>query len=175
MNLGSRLKHILNERGLTVTHFAKEADIPAQTVYALINRDSNKADMDILMKVLAALDMDFFTFMGAEATSGDASVPASTPAAPERVVEKVVEKIVEKEVPAAAPEGKTALYINTGTYDKILALAGEEGITDAAIIAQVIETYMELGFDYRQRPLRSIFRDMKPHSERSRDMDSFLL
>lgn len=179
MNLGSRLKHILNERGLTVTHFSKEADIPAQTVYALINRDSNKADMDILMKVLAALDMDFFTFMGAEAPSGDASVPAATAAASERVVKKVVEKVVEKEVikevPAAAPEGKTTLYINTATYDKILALASEEGITDDAIIAQVIENYMELGFDYRQRPLRSIFRDLKPRSERSGDMDSFLL
>lgn len=175
MNLGSRLKHILNERGLTVTHFSKEADIPAQTVYALINRDSNKADMDILMKVLAALDMDFFTFMGAEAPSGDASVPAATVAAPERVVEKVVEKEVIKEVPAAAPEGKAALYINAGTYEKLLALASEEGITDEAIIAQVAETYMELGFDYRQRPLRSIFRDLKPRSERSGDMDSFLL
>lgn len=175
MNLGSRLKHILNERGLTVTHFSKEADIPAQTVYALINRDSNKADMDILMKVLAALDMDFFTFMGAEAPSGDASVPAATAAAPERVVEKVVEKEVIKEVPAAAPEGKAALYINAGTYEKLLALASEEGITDEAIIAQVAETYMELGFDYRQRPLRSIFRDLKPHNERSGDMDSFLL
>ena len=107
MNLGSRLKHILNERGLTVTRFAKEADIPAQTVYALINRDSNKADMDILMKVLAALDMDFFTFMGAEAPSTTAdhtAVPASS--APERVVEKIVEKVVVKEVPAAAPKGK---------------------------------------------------------------------
>ncbi len=174
MNLGSRLKHILNERGLTVTRFAKDADIPAQTVYALINRDSNKADMDILMKVLAALDMDFFTFMGAEAPSPSAdhaSVPAATPAAPERVVEKVV----VKEVPAAAPEGKAALYINADTYEKLVALAAEEGITDDAIIAQVIESYMEQGFDYRQRPLRSIFRDMKPHSRRSGEMDSFLL
>lgn len=176
MNLGSRLKHILNERGLTVTRFAKDADIPAQTVYALINRDSNKADMDILMKVLAALDMDFFTFMGAEAPSPSAdhaSVPAAS--APERIVEKIVEKVVVKEVPAAAPEGKAALYINADTYEKLVALAAEEGITDDAIIAQVIESYMEQGFDYRQRPLRSILRDMKPHSRRSGEMDSFLL
>ena len=176
MNLGSRLKHILNERGLTVTRVAKEADIPAQTVYALINRDSNKADMDILMKVLAALDMDFFTFMEAEAPSTTAdhtAVPASS--APERVVEKIVEKVVVKEVPAAAPKGKAALYINADTYEKLVTLAAEEGITDDAIIAQVIESYMKQGFDYRQRPLRSIFRDMKPQSRRSGEMDSFLL
>ena len=100
MNLGSRLKHILDERGLTVTQFSKEAGVPAQTLYALINRDSNKADMDILIKLLAALDMDFFTFMGVEAPDGaasDASVAASASApatsaptvnAPERVLEK---------------------------------------------------------------------------------------
>ena len=187
MNLGSRLKQILDERGLTVTQFSKEAGVPAQTLYALINRDSNKADMDILIKVLTALDIDFFTFMGAEAPSGvasdasdagSASAPASsapTANVPERVVEKIVEKVVVKEVPAAAPEGKHALYINGDTYDKITALAAEEGITDETVIAQVIEEYMELGFGYRQRPLRSIFRDRKPRNGRSGDMDSFLL
>ena len=179
MNLGSRLKHILDERGLTVTQFSKEAGVPAQTIYALINRDSNKADMDILIKLLTALDMDFFTFMGAEAPDGmEAPFPAKVSAglsASERVAEKVVEKVVVKEVPAAAPAGKSALYINSDTFEKILELAADEGITDEAVLAQVIEEYMELGFGYRQRPLRSILRDMKPRSGRSGDMDSFLL
>ena len=178
MNLGSRLKHILDERGWNVTQFSKEAGVPAQTIYALINRDSNKADMDILMKMLAALDVDFFTFMGTEApasvnTSTQGTAAASS--AQERVVEKVVEKVVVKEVPAAAPEGKTALYINSDIYEKILELAADEGITDETVLAQVIEEYMDLGFGYRQRPLRSILRDFKPKSGRSGDMDSFLL
>lgn len=69
MHLGSRLKQILDERDLTVTRFSKEAGVPAQTIYALINRDSNKADMDILRKLLTALDMDFFTLMGYETSS----------------------------------------------------------------------------------------------------------
>lgn len=184
MNLGSRLKQILDERGMTVTRFSREAGIPAQTIYALINRDSNKADMDILMKLLTALDMDFFTFMGAGATapadaSGATNETSCTPAASEypaeRVVEKVVEKVVVKEVPASVPAGKAALYINSDTYEKVLELAAEEGITDEAILAQVIEEYMKLGFGYRQKPIRSIFRDMKPRSGRSGDMDSFLL
>lgn len=178
MNLGSRLKHILEERGLTVTRFAKEADVPAQTIYALINRDSNKADMDILIKVLAALDMDFFAFMGADAPAGAVSDTAAASSAPrlvEKVVEKVVVKEVEKEVPAAAPEGKAALYINADTYEKITTLAAEEDMTDEQVTAQVIDEYLQLGFGYRQKPLRSIFRDMKPRSGRSGDMDSFLL
>ena len=156
MNLGSRLKQILDERGLTVTRFSKEAGISAQTVYALINRDSNKADMHILMKVLAALNMDFFTFMGTEAPTCAAS---DTSAA----------------VPTSAPDGKAALYINSDTYDKILELAADEGITDEAVILKVIEEYRELGFGYHQRPLRSILRDFKPKTGRSGDMDSFLL
>ncbi len=178
MNLGSRLKHILEERGLTVTRFAKEADVPAQTIYALINRDSNKVDMDILIKVLAALDMDFFAFMGADAPAGAVSDTAAASGAPrvvEKVVEKVVVKEVEKEVPAAAPEGKASVLVDAETYEKIVDLAAEEGITDEQVIAQVIDEYLQLGFGYRQKPLRSIFRDMKPRSGRSGDMDSFLL
>jgi|GEM_PF-5194954 len=174
MNLGSRLKHILEERGLTVTRFAKEADVPAQTIYALINRDSNKVDMDILIKVLAALDMDFFAFMGADAPAGAVSDTAAASGAP-RVVEKVVEKVVVKEVPAAAPEGKASVLVDAETYEKIVDLAAEEDITDEQVIAQVIDEYLQLGFGYRQKPLRSIFRDMKPRSGRSGDMDSFLL
>lgn len=178
MNLGSRLKQILDERGLTVTQFSKEAGVPAQTLYALINRDSNKADMDILIKVLTALDMDFFAFMGVTAPAGATSnTPnkAVVASVPERVVEKIIEKVVVKEVPAAAPAGKTTVNINSDTYDKIVELAEEEGITDKMVLAQTIEEYMELGFGYRQRPLRSILRDMKPKSGRSGDMDSFLL
>ena len=179
MNLGSRLKQLLDERGWTVTRFSREAGIPAQTVYALINRDSNKADMDILMKLLTALNMDFFTFMGEaapdSASDGTTHVLAAAENAPEHITEKIVEKVVVKEVPAAAVNGRHALYISNETYDKILELAREEGITDDAIFAKAIEEYMELGFGYRQKPIRSIFRDMKPRSGRSGDMDSYLL
>ena len=164
MNLGSRLKHILAERGLTVTQFSKAAGVPAQTIYALINRDSNTADMDILIKLLTALNMDFFTFMDAEAPAGvKAPVPGKASAkrpASECVVEKV---------------GKTALYISSDTFEKILELAADEGVTDEAVLAQVIEEYMDLGFGYRQRPLRSILRDFKPKTGRSGDMDAFVL
>lgn len=174
MNLGSQLKQILDERGLNVTQFSKEAGIPAQTLYALINRDSNKADMDILMKTLTALNMDFFTFMGAE-TPAAAPAPDTPSAAPERIVEKIVEKVVVKEIPAAAPDGKKIVYINSDIYEKMLELAAGEGINDEALLAQAIEKYMELGFGYRQRPLRSILNDFKPKAARSGDIDSFLL
>ena len=192
MNLGTRLKNTLEARGLTVTQFAKEASVPAQTIYALINRDSNKADMDILVKLLQALDTDFFTFMGVTteektdkgqvnaADSGDGTGPARSDTVvsekvPEKIVEKIVEKVLIKEVPAQAPDGKKIIYVDSDVYDQILTLAKDEGIKDEAVIAQVLETYLELGFGYRQRPLRSIMRDYVPKTPRPGDIDSFLL
>jgi transcriptional regulator with XRE-family HTH domain len=150
MNLGSRLKSILADRGLTVTQFSKLADIPAQTLYALINRDSNKADVNILLKLLSALDMDFAAFMG-------------------------VEPGTSKSGTAAAPDGKAVIYADAKLYEQIVELAAEEGITDSAAISQILNEYLEAGFGYRQRPLRSMFRDAKPYSGHSGDMDSFLL
>ena len=63
MNLGSRLKQVLEEKNMTVSQLARESDVPAQTLYAMINRDSNKADMDSMAKLLIALDMDLPEFM----------------------------------------------------------------------------------------------------------------
>lgn len=218
MNLGTRLKNTLEERGQTVTQFAKEASVPAQTIYALINRDSNKADMDILVKLLTALNTDFFTFMEVDDatfasaemaspahTTGagrsdsplptadnmtsapapenntsfpvSAKIPTANAKAPEkeRIIEKIVEKIVVKEVPAQIPDGKHMICVDSTLFGRIRELAKDEGIEDDAIVSKAIEAYLELGFGYRQRPLRSIMRDYVPKTQRSGDMDSFLL
>jgi predicted transcriptional regulator len=197
MNLGSRLKNILADRGLTVTQFSKLAYIPAQTLYALINRDSNKADVHILLKLLSALDMDFATLMGVsgEASNSEGAAAVQGQPAAKEVIKEVVKEVpievvkevvkevpvevikeVVKEVPAAAPDGKVVIYADAKVYEQICELAAEEGITDSDTISQILNEYLEAGFGYRQRPLRSMFRDAKPHSERSGgDMDSFLL
>lgn len=66
MNLGSRLNQILQEKNLTVSQLARESGVSAQTLYAMIKRDSNKADMEIMAKLLLALDMDFMEFLEME-------------------------------------------------------------------------------------------------------------
>jgi transcriptional regulator with XRE-family HTH domain len=192
MNLGSRLKDILADRGLTVTQFSKMSGIPAQTLYALINRDSNKADIHILLKLLSALDMDFAAFMGMESGAagakpagedGQFAVKEVVKEVPVEIVKEVVKEVpveiikeVVREIPAAAPAGKSAVYVDAEIYDQILALAEEEGITDPDTITRILNEYLEAGFGYRQRPLRSMFRDARPHSgQSSGDMDSFLL
>lgn len=75
MNIGSRLKQILAERDMTVSQLSRTSGIPAQTLYAMINRDSNKADMDIMAKMLVALDMDFMEFLEMETRSGKTAKP----------------------------------------------------------------------------------------------------
>lgn len=80
MNIGSRLKQILAERGMTVSQLSRESGVPAQTLYAMINRDSNKADMDIMAKMLMALDMDLMEFLGLEARPRKRSKPGKATA-----------------------------------------------------------------------------------------------
>ncbi len=66
MNIGSRLKQILDERQMNVNQLSREAGVSAQTLYAMIKRDSNKADMDIMARLLEALDMDLLEFLQME-------------------------------------------------------------------------------------------------------------
>lgn len=154
MKLGSRLKQIIDERKMTVSQLARQADVPAQTIYALINRDSNKADMEIMNKLLAALDMDFFSFMGGKAEEKETG---------------------SVEIPAGAPEGMAAVYVDKEIYDKAAAMAAGEGIEDPEVLTRIFNEYFSLGFGYRQRSFASIISDHAPRRRRSGDMDSFLL
>lgn len=85
MNIGSRLKQILEERKISANRLAHEAGVPAQTLYAMIKRDSNKADMDIMARLLRALDMELMEFMGQD-WQKSAQLPKQEPqaGAPER-------------------------------------------------------------------------------------------
>ena len=83
MNIGSRLKQVLEERGISANRLAHEAGVPAQTLYAMIKRDSNKADMDIMARLLRALDMELTEFMGQD-WQKTAQLPKQEPGPGER-------------------------------------------------------------------------------------------
>ncbi|MDD6039020.1 MAG: helix-turn-helix transcriptional regulator [bacterium] len=116
MNLGSRLKTTLRQKSMTVIQLSKASGVPAQTIYALINRDSNKADLTILGKLLSALDMDFFTFM-------DGKEPAESEAA-----------------------ACHTIAVSADSCEKLLALAREAGIEDQTVIQSIFEEYIKAGF-----------------------------
>ncbi len=114
MNIGSRLKQILSERDMNVNQLAREADIPAQTLYAMISRDSNKADMDIIARLLNALDMDFMDFMGQEwkKNAGQRKAVDNKAAEPERKTEPVkADKAVEPELVKRTRRGDIEDYL----------------------------------------------------------------
>lgn len=96
MNIGSRLKQVLDERNMTVSQLAREAEVSAQTLYAMIKRDSNKADMDIMARILEALDMDLLEFLelpprkrkaAKKAVAAEAVIEAAETAEPEAEIE----------------------------------------------------------------------------------------
>lgn len=98
MNIGSRLKQILAERDMTVSQLSRESGVPAQTLYAMINRDSNKADMDIMAKMLMALDMDLMEFLELEVRPGKKS---------KAVRRKISNTETNPEKPAGIPDTET--------------------------------------------------------------------
>lgn len=90
MNIGSRLKQILDERQMNVSQLSREAGIPAQTLYAMIKRDSNKADMDIMARLLEALDLDLLEFLQMEPRrKGKGKAGGKTAAAGKEAAEQV--------------------------------------------------------------------------------------
>ena len=98
MNLGSRLEEILKDRGMTVTQLAREAEVSPQTLYAMIRRDSNKVDMNIMARILQAPQMELAEFVelaGREAPAGrkqQAAAGAEEKTAKEEEREETTEK-----------------------------------------------------------------------------------
>lgn len=95
MNIGSRLKEILEERSMNVSQLSREAEVPAQTLYAMIKRDSNKADMDIMARILEALDMDLLEFLGQEPRKHKKKKSTTKPIT--KAMEPEIEEIEEPE------------------------------------------------------------------------------
>jgi len=57
MAIGSKLKQLLNDRGITVKDFAQAIGVPPTTLYSFIQRDSQSANIDLLIKICEGLDI----------------------------------------------------------------------------------------------------------------------
>lgn len=55
MGISNRLTKLMNERDTNANDLASKAGIPASTIYSLIRRDSNRVDIDSLIKIAKAL------------------------------------------------------------------------------------------------------------------------
>ena len=48
MGFGKKLKHLLNEKSITVAELSRQTGIPAATLYSIIRRDSTPKSADII-------------------------------------------------------------------------------------------------------------------------------
>ena len=57
MGLGKRLADIINSRQLKVSQVAADANVPASTLYSIIDRDNKKIDIDVLLRICEVLNI----------------------------------------------------------------------------------------------------------------------
>ncbi len=62
MGIGTKLTELMKQQNTNANELAQRAGVPATTVYSLIKRDSNRVDIDSLIKIARALGVtaDYF-------------------------------------------------------------------------------------------------------------------
>ena len=55
--LGSRIKSVLAERGMTPKELSRRSAINSQTLYSILERDANKIDVDVLRNMCSVLEV----------------------------------------------------------------------------------------------------------------------
>lgn len=74
MGIGKQLSHILINKGLTVAEVARETGINPQTLYAIIKRDNDKVDAEILRDLVIYFNIDIYELLGFEPAGEDFDV-----------------------------------------------------------------------------------------------------
>ena len=62
MNIGKVIKEELNRKNMRVSELSKITNIPAQTLYAIIKRNSTRIKIDTIQKISNALEIPITTF-----------------------------------------------------------------------------------------------------------------
>lgn len=66
MGIGARLLEIMNKKNLNTNELAIMIGVPPTTLYSMIKRDSNRVDIDLIIKIAHALDMSADEFLSGE-------------------------------------------------------------------------------------------------------------
>ena len=66
--IGTTLKKLLDEREIKVNEFARQIQVPAQTLYSIIRRDNMKIDFELLLRICDALHVPLEMFCGTGST-----------------------------------------------------------------------------------------------------------
>ena len=85
MGIGSHLNALLRERGIRPGTLAREAGVSKNTVYSILKRDNDKADMAILGKLAQVLGVPVAALYGEDKPAALPDHPAILPIMPQRV------------------------------------------------------------------------------------------
>lgn len=55
MGIGKKIEDVMKKRGTNANELAQKTGLSASTIYSMIQRDSSRVDIDILLKVAHAL------------------------------------------------------------------------------------------------------------------------
>lgn len=58
MGIGAKLDSLLKLKGSNPNELAQRVNVPAQTIYSMIKRDSKKADIEVLIKISKELGVE---------------------------------------------------------------------------------------------------------------------
>lgn len=66
MGIGKRLEELMAKRGINTNELAKLIGVAPTTLYSMIKRDSNRVDIDLIIKIAHALGMSADEFLSSE-------------------------------------------------------------------------------------------------------------
>jgi transcriptional regulator with XRE-family HTH domain len=64
MGIGQKIDKLLKEKGKTASWLAKEINVAPTTIYSMIQRDSKKADIEVLINIANALNVTSDELLG---------------------------------------------------------------------------------------------------------------
>ncbi len=66
MGIGARLVELMEKRKINTNELANMIGVPPTTLYSMIKRDSNRVDIDLIIKISHALGMTADEFLSGE-------------------------------------------------------------------------------------------------------------
>lgn len=66
MGIGKRLEDLMIKRGINANELAKMIGVAPTTLYSMIKRDSNRVDIDLVIRIAHALGMSADEFLSTE-------------------------------------------------------------------------------------------------------------
>ena len=130
MAIGKKLNSLLKKKSMKVTTLAHLTDIPAQTLYAIIRRDSANVDLDILRKICTATEINISYFY-----SGHSNVQSDSDSSD--VADYITFSAID--LPSKQPNEK---HYDIATNNIVLSIienmAEEQGCSPTTIIENIL-------------------------------------